>query len=182
MKIIAAISITFFCLQNIFAQNNTPPDMPTSPELSQPTPPQAQPLPAQMPPEPAPISPVETTPVQSQLPDDFELIAIKPYFKNKARLGHLTVTLLSGQNETLGKITGDFGDCKNCIRGASVKGKIGIRLYGNTMNDLTVSRKQSSSIKLENCPTNKVALTSNVFSCEFSHKDVKMKMTIKLEP
>lgn len=208
MKVFATILITFFCIQNLFAQNTTPPDMPIPAEFAQPAPPpQNQPQPSQpqnqpqVPPmaqpqtppaasPPTPPQPVEvnapsnaqSAPEKSQLPEDFELIGIKPYYKNKPRIGHLTVTLLSSQNETLATVAGDFGDCKNCLRGASIKGKMGIRLYGNTMKDLTVSRKQSSSIKLENCSGNQLAFANNTYSCEFSHKDVKMKMTLKLDP
>jgi len=222
MKVFATILIIFFCIQNLFAQNTTPPDMPIPAEFAQPAPPpgghnqappsgaaqpqnqpqpqpppqtqtqapppaQPQNTPNSAPPTPQPVdlntvnSP-QAAPGKTRLPDDFELIGIKPYFKNKPRIGHLTVTLLSSQNETLATVAGDFGDCKNCLRGASVKGKIGIRLYGNTMKDLTVSRKQSFSIKLENCSGNQTALANNLYSCEFSHKDVKMKMTLKIDP
>ncbi len=198
MKLFAVNLIIFFLTQNLFAQNTPPPEMPIPPEFSQPAPgampseqhgnpgqphhqepmPQPQQLPQAQPqviePHAAPV-----LPAKARLPDDFELIEIKPYFKNKTRLGKLTATVTSVTNETLATVAADFGDCKNCIRGASLKGKLGIRLYGNNLKDLVVSRKQSSSIKLVNC-NNKVAFV-NTYTCEFSHKDAVMKLTLKLD-
>lgn len=200
MKLFAIKLTIFFLTQNLFAQNTPPPEMPIPPEFSQPAPegaqqppnfqqtPQGQPHqqvnpPADhQPPQQQPIELNTNSQVQTKpkLPDDFELIEIKPYFKNKARLGKLTATLISSQNDTLATVSADFGDCKDCIRGASLKGKLGIRLYGNNLKDLIVSRKQSSSIKLINC-NNKVAFM-NTYTCEFSHKDSAMKLMLRLEP
>jgi len=182
---------------------NQPPDMPPlntnppPPGFPQPQPqpqngqmPQQQ-MPTQMqhesmppsqmpPPQPQPAELNASPTPKSRLPDDFELIEIRPYFKNKARLGKLTATLTSSQNDVLASVSADFGDCKNCIRGASLKGKLGIRLYGNTLKDLIVSRKQSSSIKLVNC-SNKVAFVSP-YICEFASKDATMKFILRIDP
>lgn len=192
MKVFATILTIFLLTQNLLAQNTPPPDMPIPPEFSQPAPPPPQPgNPPQPDPQqmPQPVPPPSVDPNvsaqpanTSRLPDDFELIVIRPYYKNKPRLGKLTATLTSSQGEVLATESGDFGDCKNCIRGASLKGKLGIRLYGSTAKDLTVSRKQSSSIKLVNCGGNKSAFVDNTYTCEFSHKDSTMKLTLKLEP
>lgn len=163
-----------------------------SPPSDQPFPPQqqvTQPLPVQSPAnevynlspaQPEASRTVAATP-QAQMPSDFELIVIKPYFKNKPRLGHLTATLFSETNEVLGSVEGDFGDCQNCIRGASVKGKLGIRLYGKEASQLTVSRKQSNSIQITACDANNNRnFVNNVFHCEFIHNKMKMKLTLKL--
>lgn len=113
---------------------------------------------------------------------DFELIGIKPYYKNKPRLGHLTAVLSSASNEVLGTVEADLGDCKDCIRGASVKSKIGIRLYGKDFKNLTVNRKQSSSIKIGNCPASGQALVNNLYVCEFSSGGNQLKLTLTLKP
>lgn len=176
MKLFATILALFFSTQNIGAQTTTPPDMPIPPEFSQPPPQQPPPQTMEVP------VPPPAAEIKPRLPEDFELIVIRPYYKNKARLGKLTATLTSSQNEVLAQQSGDFGDCKSCIRGASLKSKLGIRLYGDTAQSLTVSRKQSSSIKLLNCGGNKKAFVNNTYTCEFSHKDSTMKLTLKLEP
>lgn len=154
-----------------------PPQQPSMQKPSMQQPPQQIPEVNPMPQVAAP----STDPVKTGLPDDFELIEIKPYFKNKARLGKLTATITANQSpDILATVSADMGDCKKCIRGASVKGKLGIRLYGSTVKDLVVRRKQSSSIKIIKCESNVPFVTSYV--CEFSHKDVAMKLTLKLEP
>lgn len=172
------------------------PSLPPQPQLLQPEPPsqssslpQAAPQPVPAPPSPSIITPqpfdrAPTSLQQQEQQDDVELIGIKPYFKNKPKLGRLTATLSAVETkETLATMTSDFGDCANCIRGASLKGKLGLRLYGKTAAELTVNRKQSTSIKIENCPGNEGALLSNnQYTCEFLHKGTKLQLTLKLEP
>ncbi len=169
-----------------YAQPNAPqPQLPTGTPLNNAAAPQpaapkpAAPQPVQAP-RPLQVAPVPTT-GDSKLPADFEFISISPYYKNKPRLGKLTATVVSTTNEVLGTVTGDFGDCKTCIRGASIKGKLGIRFYGQSLRALTVSRKQSSSIQIEGCPTN-VLLTQDSFSCDFVSGGVKMKLNMRIEP
>lgn len=113
------------------------------------------------------------------LPDDFELITITPYFKNKSRIAHLNIELLSNQNVVLASAQGELGDCKDCIRGASIKGKLGVRIYGEALHNLRISRKNSTSIKLTNCLSE---LNNNQYTCEFQHKNEDMKLVLKIEP
>ena len=126
-------------------------------------------------------APVLNTRGATTLPADFEFISISPYFKNKAKLGKMIATVQSDTGQILGTVTGDFGDCKTCMRGASLKGKIGIRVYGKDLRALTISRKQSSSIQINNCPT-EVALAGGVYVCEFSTGKTKMKLNLRIDP
>jgi hypothetical protein len=123
--------------------------------------------------------PLEKT---SKVPDDFEFISIKPYFKNKQRLGRLTATVINRETSDLwATFEQDFGDCQDCVRGASIKGKLGIRLYGKTLQTLTVSQKHSMSIKLTSCPSGG-AFINNQYICEFVFSGRKLKLTLKVEP
>lgn len=132
--------------------------------------------------------PAAQTPVVKKVNEDFsafELISIKPFFKNKLRVGHLSAQLINANtNENLGTISGDLGDCKNCIRGASVKGKIGVKIYGQNMQSLKISRKSSSSVKLIACPaTAPINSPDHSYTCEFGHADeAPMKLVLKVEP
>ena len=190
--------------------NTTPPDMPippgfaNQPQAPQNSAPQAAPAPgAQAPavvpnappispgpqganlaaPSPEPVPPTEKT-ADAQAPNDFELISIKPYFKNKNRVGHLTATLINAQTgQAMGTVNGDLGDCKNCIRGASLKGKVGVRFYGQTLQSLTFSRKSSSSIKLLACPSVGSLASDHTYNCEFAHAGgPTYKLVLKIEP
>ena len=125
--------------------------------------------------------PVLNTRDGTTLPADFEFISISPYFKNKAKLGKMIATVQSDTGQILGTVTGDFGDCKTCVRGASLKGKIGIRVYGKDLRALTISRKQSSSIQIINCPT-EVTVAGGVYVCEFSTGKTKMKLNLRIDP
>ncbi len=121
-------------------------------------------------------------PPAEALPQDFEFIGINPYFKNKERIGHMSATLNSeNATQNLAAITSDFGDCKTCLRGASVKGKIGLRLYGRTLETLMVSVKYSSSIKISKCPT-AVPLKEGSYTCEFNYQNKLMKLVVKVGP
>ena len=166
--------------QNTAPVNPPPPDASQSGAFQTASPPRQPPPPTQPAPRPLQVAAVPTT-GDSKLPADFEFISISPYYKNKPRLGKLTATVVSTTNEILGTVTGDFGDCKSCIRGASIKGKLGVRFYGQSLNSLTVSRKQSSSIQIENCPTN-VLVIQRDYSCDFVSGGNKMKLNMRIEP
>ncbi len=125
--------------------------------------------------------PIQNTGDSKQLPSDFEFISISPYFKNKVKIGRLTATVQAQNNEVLGTLTGEFGDCKSCIRGASIKGKIGIRIYGKDLRSLTVSRKQSSSIHILACPTG-VPLVNGSYACDFKSGGQQMKINLRIDP
>lgn len=173
-KFVLFIPVLVFAMD--VAQNTSPPSVPASTPPQQVQPPQ----PAEAPSAPPVAPPPVTAPPRATLPADFELISIKPYFKNKPRLGKLTATLVNAvTNENLGNVSGDFGDCKSCIRGASIKGKIGIRVYGQDIQKLSFSRKQSSSIKVTSCPQGG---ESSQFNCEFTAEGVAMRLSLKVEP
>lgn len=209
----ALIFCIFLSTQWVSAQTTTPPEMPIPPEVQNTMPPPPEVMTPPPPPDipanspevnpapqlnsqtsPSPPQEIPTPPQSSvstgqieiqkpKMPAEFDLIVIKPYFKNKPKLGHLTATLYSSMDEVLGSVSGDFGDCANCIRGASIRGMLGVRLYGSEVSKLTVSRKQSTSIRLGACnANNNMALVNNTFTCEFTHKNLPMKLILKLVP
>lgn len=183
MKIkVSKLTLLFFFAINlkVFAQTSTQATTPPPAQTQVTQMPQAV-VPPQQPTVQAQAGTVATS-TPAKLPEDFELIKITPYFKNKPRLAKLTATVYGAGGETLGSVVGDFGDCKDCIRGASIKSKIGLRLYGKDIPSLIVSRKSSSSIQLHDCPLNNKPLVNGTYNCEFSHGGTKMRMTLKLEP
>ena len=169
--------------------NASPPEMPIPAEFANPQPtaapaqpqvyaPHTTPHPAVVPNAP----PMKTEVSAAHADPNIELIAINPYFRNKSRVGLLTATLNDANGGLLGSIRQNLGDCKNCIRGASLKGKLGVRLYGQSMQKLTVSRKSSSSIKILSCPSNANLASNRTFVCEFSSGGSAMKLTLMIEP
>lgn len=172
--------------------NTSPPEMPIPTEFANPQPPAAAaqpqvyaphttPHPAVVPNDP-PMKPEVRAVSAARADPNIELIAINPYFRNKSRVGQLTATLSDASGGILGSIKQNLGDCKNCVRGASLKGKLGVRLYGQSLQKLTVSRKSSSSIKILSCPTNAMLASNRTFVCEFSSGGAPMKLTLLIEP
>ena len=178
--------------QQTSGANTSPPEMPIPAEFSKSQPatapaqpqvyaPHTTPHPAVVPNAP-PMKPEVSAVSAARADPNLELIAINPYFRNKSRVGLLTATLSDANGGLLGSIKQNLGDCKNCVRGASLKGKLGVRLYGQSVQKLTVSRKSSSSIKILSCPSTANLDSHRIFVCEFSSGGTPMKLTLMIEP
>lgn len=97
---------------------------------------------------------------------DLKLVELKPVKpQNSKPLGTIYAEL-SGANGTIVEKQSSLGDCKKCVRGFGVKEKIGVRLEGKDLKNLTIVHKQSPEVKIVDCIQRQ--LVNGHFDCKFS--------------
>ncbi len=98
-----------------------------------------------------------------------KLSPLKPTVKkSELKIGLLAVRLVDVKSgKEVAKLSGELGDCKKCIRGAST-GLIGIRIEGVTPESLNMVHKaESKKVKLTRCEQSEAAVHGG-FTCEFT--------------
>ncbi len=108
------------------------------------------------------------SPKLSAAPTNLELSQLKPKKPqdSQAPLSNLRAELFDDKGALILMQSAPFGDCVECARGFSVKKIIGIRVEGVSLKALRVGRKQSSGVKLVDCPQNQ--LLNGNYNCQFS--------------
>ncbi len=107
---------------------------------------------------------------------------LRPGKTTDLKIGRLTATLVDvSRGHTVKKVVGDLGDCRTCIRGASLRGEIGIRLMGSDLENLKVARKNaSSSVQIVSCAQG-AAVKNGSFHCDFLQNGRLYKFSFRVE-
>ncbi len=106
-----------------------------------------------------------------------KLLPVNP--RGNINFGRLSAFLMREDGSIISKDSELFGECKTCARGFSVENFIGVRLEGGNVQDLKISRKQSSEVKIIDCPQN--TKIDKEFKCKFelNHKNYILKLLLK---
>lgn len=109
-----------------------------------------------------------------------KLSSLKPTQKSGLELAQLQVALISeGDGKVVSTLSGKLGDCSHCIRGAALKGDLGIRLEGKTIESLVGIRKQTLNIELTSCDLGN-KLQDNQMTCEFKFRNQPLKLVFTI--
>lgn len=97
-----------------------------------------------------------------------ELTPLKPLKISARNLGRVSATLISSTDEQIvDSISASVGDCATCARGIAVKGVLGIRFEGNSLDSLRVLKKSAAGVRYRDCKQLELP-KSGTYECTFS--------------
>ncbi len=111
----------------------------------------------------------------------YRVEGLKPSKVSKLKIGKMTAHFVDDvNNELISTVTSDLGDCKSCLRGAAVRGDIGVELHGDDLQSLKVMHKQSPGVSINSCGP-KSKFVGDGFECTYSKNGHPYKFIFKIE-